>query len=76
MRGHRGQAYAEYLVVLGVVVAVFAFGTGNDSSLARLANAVRNLYLAHVAATAAPPLPLACGGSGSTSITNLMANCK
>jgi len=76
MRARRGQAYAEYLVVLAVIVAVFAFGGGNDSPLARLADVVRSLYLAHVAATAAPPLPLACGRQGSSSISNLMANCQ
>lgn len=55
----RGQAYAEYLVVLAMVVAVLAF-SGDRAVLADLADAVRTLYLTHVAATATPPLPLEC----------------
>ena len=71
----RGQAYVEYLVVLGVIVAALALSSGNDSPLAHLADTLRNLYLTQVAATAAPPLPLSCG-DGTSSPAMMLVNCK
>ncbi|HWI13402.1 MAG TPA: hypothetical protein VNT02_04080 [Burkholderiales bacterium] len=62
----RGQAYAEYLVVLAVVVAIFSF-SGNRSPLSDLADAIRTIYLTHVAATVTPPLPLECASIYSCS---------
>lgn len=70
-----GQAYAEYLVILGVLVAALCVPIDGYTPVARLADAVRALYLSQVAAIAAPTLPLDCGDRDSTPAM-MTASCR